>query len=255
MENKKKLYIIICSVAAVVIIAVILCAVLLPRSSRSSDDSTSDSNSGTTEDMLVVENPSDSDAPGTTAPEVTDNRASTDETTPEVTPGETVEITPPEETDRNDKQTQPSEKPVTTEKAETATPPVVTNPPPEDSGSSGGIVIGGGQSGAYSCGVAGHHCEGAETHTYITNLELEGCKYCGSHSCASFYAQDEWGNACYTPSKCPQYDIKKDPVYYCQECGRKCGDGSNGTCVQFVVADNCPNCGEHVAAWTCHTCK
>jgi len=107
----------------------------------------------------------------------------------------------------------------------------------------------------YSCGCANHHCQSAEAHAWILNLELEGCPYCGSHSCPSFYATDKWGNACPDSTKCPKYSEKSDPIYYCQECGKKNGDGSNGTCVQFLHACNCPNCGEHVEANTCHTCK
>lgn len=107
----------------------------------------------------------------------------------------------------------------------------------------------------YNCGVVGHHCEGPETHSYICELEQKGCEYCGSHNCPSFYAVDQWGQGCYTPSKCPKYDIHADPVYYCQTCHKPCGDGRNGTCVQFVVACNCPNCGEQVPAWTCHYCE
>lgn len=256
MKDKKKLCIIAGLTAVMLIITAILCAVLVPDRSRATDDNTSDSPNDTVGDMLLVENPSDSDVLNTIADIAPDD---TDDTTPEIIPGETVEITPPEETDKNDGQTQPAEKPSTTEKAETAAQPVTSAQPKETESpapeSTGGITIGGTQPEPYSCGVAGHHCEGAETHAYITNLELEGCPYCGSHSCASFYAQDEWGNACYTPSKCPQYDIKKDPAEYCQDCGKKLGDGRNGTCVQFVVADNCPNCGEYVEAWTCHTCK
>ena len=107
----------------------------------------------------------------------------------------------------------------------------------------------------YDCGTPGHRCDGPETHAYILNLELKGCPYCGEHGCKSFYAVDDWGNTCYDPSDCPKYDIHNDPVFYCQNCGRKCGDGANGTCVQFVNACSCPNCGEWVEAWTCHTCE
>lgn len=107
----------------------------------------------------------------------------------------------------------------------------------------------------YSCGTDGHHCDGPETHAYIMNLALKGCSRCGSHNCPSFYAVDEWGNTCYDPSQCPKYDVHEDPVHYCQKCGKACGDGSNGTCVQFVSACHCPICGEHVDRRTCHTCK
>lgn len=107
----------------------------------------------------------------------------------------------------------------------------------------------------YSCGTDGHHCDGPETHAYIMNLELKGCSHCGSHNCPSFYAVDEWGNTCYDPSQCPQYDVHNDPVHYCQKCGKACGDGRNGTCVQFVSACHCPNCGEPVDRRTCHSCE
>lgn len=143
----------------------------------------------------------------------------------------------------------------TLEKADDPAQPVTPTLLPEESGNSSDVVIDGEQPEPYSCGVDGHHCSGPEIHSYILNLELAGCKYCGSHNCASFYATNEWGNTRYTPSKCPKYDIKKDPVYYCQECGKKCGDGSGGTCVQFVNPDYCSNCGEWVEGWTCHSCR
>ena len=120
---------------------------------------------------------------------------------------------------------------------------------------SGGIVIGDlTPTQTYSCGVAGHHCTGPETHSYICELEQKGCEYCGSHSCPSFYAVDEWGQGCYTPSKCPKYDIHADPVWYCQTYHKPCGDGRNGTCVQFIIDCTCLNCGEQIKAWNCHYC-
>ena len=96
---------------------------------------------------------------------------------------------------------------------------------------------------------------GGETAAYIKNLELDGCPYCGKHDCPSFYALDEWGSPCYTPNKCPQYDIHEDPVHYCQDCGKPTGDGTVGTCVQFVESCACPICGQWVTAWTCHSCE
>lgn len=183
-------------------------------------------------------------------PEKTDD--TTSDINQDVTDGKipdgAIVLTPDEKTE-DGKTNQTGEKP------DTAAQPVTPTPLPDESGSSGGAVIGGEQSKPYSCGVDGHHCDGPETHAYILNLELTGCKYCGSNKCASFYATDEWGNTCYTPSKCPKYDIRKDPVHYCQECGKKCGDGKDGTCVQFVNSDNCPNCGQWVEGWKCHTCK
>lgn len=131
-----------------------------------------------------------------------------------------------------------------------------TPPAKTEKHESGGIVIGDPTpTQNYSCGIDGHHCTGPETHSFICELEQKGCEYCGSHSCPSFYAVDEWGQGCYTPSKCPKYDIHADPFYYCQHCKKPCVDGTNGTCVQFVIDCTCPNCGEQVKAWTCHYCK
>ncbi len=104
----------------------------------------------------------------------------------------------------------------------------------------------------YSCGTPGHRCDSPETHAFVQNLELEGCPYCGSHSCPSFYGVDQWGNGGFFPELCPQYKAANDAAKYCQSCGRPLGDGSHGTCVQFVNACNCPDCGEWVEAWTCH---
>lgn len=104
----------------------------------------------------------------------------------------------------------------------------------------------------YSCGTSGHRCDSPETHAFVQNLELEGCPYCGSHSCPSFYGVDQWGNGGFFPEFCPKYKAANDAAKYCQNCGRPLGDGSNGTCAQFVNACNCPGCGEWVEAWTCH---
>lgn len=144
----------------------------------------------------------------------------------------------------------------TGEKAqEPASPAKETDSPKNtDNSNGGGIQIGDGDKNTkYNCGSPKHHCEGAETHAYILNLELEGCLYCGSHACPSFYAVDEWGNACYTPSKCPQYDKKKDAVEYCQTCGKKNGNGDNNTCQKWIIDFTCPICGKLVKANECHT--
>ena len=142
-----------------------------------------------------------------------------------------------------------------------ATPVNEAEPEKPDTGNNGGNSGGGIQIGnppveeTYSCGCANHHCQNADAHAYILNLELEGCSMCGSHSCPSFYATDEWGNTGYFPALCPKYNEKSDPLHYCQKCGKKIGDGSGGTCVEFINACNCPLCGEYVEARTCHTCK
>lgn len=105
----------------------------------------------------------------------------------------------------------------------------------------------------YSCGVGGHHCDSKEIHNFIVSMEAKGCEHCGSHSCPSFYVTDEWGQAGIDVTKCPEYNKKKDPLYYCQDCGKKVGNGSNGTCVMFTVDVECPDCGASVSANTCHS--
>ena len=105
----------------------------------------------------------------------------------------------------------------------------------------------------YSCGSKNHHCTTKEEHAFIKSLEEKGCSICGSHSCRSFYAIDEWGNNCYDITKCPKYSEKKDPENYCEYCGKEVGLGDNGTCVRFTVDTKCPICGKKVPAKTCHT--
>lgn len=106
---------------------------------------------------------------------------------------------------------------------------------------------------SYSCGSKNHHCTTKEEHAFIKSLEEKGCSICGSHSCRSFYAIDEWGNNCYDITKCPKYSEKKDPANYCEYCGKEVGLGDNGTCVRFTVDTKCPICGKKVPAKTCHT--
>lgn len=105
----------------------------------------------------------------------------------------------------------------------------------------------------YSCGVSGHHCTNAENHAYISNLEAEGCAFCGSHSCKSFYYVSAAGVPMCNPKLCPEYDSKTDPTQYCQDCGKKVGNGSNGTCEKFLVDGTCPICKEDVKANECHS--
>ena len=106
---------------------------------------------------------------------------------------------------------------------------------------------------AYSCGYKNHNCTSAAEHDFLVSLEDKGCEICGSHSCPSFYALDEWGQQCYDIKKCPKYSEKDDPCIYCEYCGKKCGLGDNGTCVRFTVDAECPICGKTVKAKTCHS--
>lgn len=245
-------------IVALVVVPILMAAIIWGVAGRDSGQSATQPSTSTTPSIQIGV-PTDPDVTDPTIPiptigpgdptQPTDPEPTID---PEVIPDDGSGLTPeePQPTEPTEpKPTEPTEtKPVELEKP--------TEPPVEedDDDNEGGISIGGGTV-PYDCGTEGHHCDGPETHAYILNLELKGCKYCGSHSCPSFYAVDEWGNTCYTPSECPAYDVHDDPVHYCQKCGKACGDGTNGTCVQYVNACDCPSCGEHVDSWTCHTCK
>lgn len=251
MKNKKKQYIIAGAATAAILLAVILCVALISGKSQQTPTKTEpDTNNMVSVSDISIEEPEKTDE---TTSDINDDAegANGDVTAEEIPDGANV-LTPEEKVESENSPEEVGEKP------DTAEQPATPSPLPEENVNNGGgevIIDGGYQNEPYSCGVEGHHCNAPETHAFILNLELEGCSFCGSHNCPSFYGTDEWGNGGLFPKLCPKYDIKKDPAYYCQSCGKKCWDGTNGTCVQFVNSDNCPNCGEWVEAWTCHTCK
>ena len=53
-------------------------------------------------------------------------------------------------------------------------------------------------------------------------------------------------------------EIKEETVTdKCEHCGKVRGDGTNGTCIRYSLADGdmtCPNCGKTIPKHTCHTC-
>ncbi|HCA29942.1 MAG TPA: hypothetical protein DEP23_10415 [Ruminococcaceae bacterium] len=243
MKLTKKNKIIISAVSGIVAVTVIVTTILL-TGGKTPLPVIPDPDTSKTSTNVVVNLPSD-DPSGTETP--TDKEKEDDDGLVIDVGGDPENPAGTGSSDNNDNPVKTPEKPVETQKPEQ----------PADNSNGGGISIGGDDHdhAPYNCGVANHHCASPESHAFITNLEIEGCPICGSHSCPSFYALDQWGYTLYTPSKCPKYDIKNDPLYYCQDCGKKVGDGSNGTCVQFINACNCPLCGEYVPARTCHTCK
>lgn len=59
------------------------------------------------------------------------------------------------------------------------------------------------------------------------------------------------------PGMITTYNAPKDVQVSdtCSRCGKVSGDGKHGTCARWLMGDvDCPNCGEHVEAHTCHTC-
>ncbi len=239
--KKKTLMIIVCATATVILVSALCIASLTGgRTADAPEKETASSDVG-----VIIDDPETEIA---VASVVEDETVDETETEPDVQPDDGTVLTIPDEDEPEPAQPDPD----AGKSAGDAASPIVEQTPPDD-GDGGGVLIGETQA-VYDCGSPGHHCEGPETHAYVLNLETEGCPYCGRHICPSFYAVDEWGNTCYTPRLCPEYDVTKDPACFCQVCGRECGDGSKGTCVQFVTGCKCPICGEQVEAWTCHTC-
>lgn len=233
---KKKKLILVGATSLTLVIAIISTALILskPKERPKTEPLTSQ--------IVTVEKPEDILKPDVISkPDIPETEKI--ETTQPKTPDTVIEVDNKKEADKN----------IIITPAETTEKPVVTTAPPQPDNNTGGINIVGENIEKYNCDVANHHCDGPETHAYISNLELDGCPYCGSHSCSSFYATDEWGNACYTPSKCPKYDITKDSAEYCLICGKKNGDGNNDTCQKWIVDFVCSICGELVPANECHT--
>lgn len=103
----------------------------------------------------------------------------------------------------------------------------------------------------YSCGVEGHVCESAEDHELVVAWEAEGCTFCGSHSCSSFY---EYSGK-YDHTHCPEYDVTNDYSYYCQNCHLPRGEGP-GYCSHNMLGYDatCKLCNTFVPGGSCHHC-
>ena len=111
------------------------------------------------------------------------------------------------------------------------------------------------QFGGYDCGFEGHHCAAQEHHDQVMADMAEGCPHYGGNDCAAFYARNMMGFTQIDFCECPQYDVTKDPVYYCQTCGLPYNaDSGKEVCNWFVVDTNCDYCGEPVKANQCHWC-
>ncbi len=196
------------------------------------------------EEQITIEKP-DKEAEKETTKKEESTTKKTEQATKPVTTKTYVSSTTNKQNPATKKPTQPAttkkSEPTTSKKTETTTnKPETTKPTATETK-------------PYSCSCKNHHCTTKEEHAFIVSLENKGCSICGSHSCRSFYAIDEWGNNCYDITKCPQYSVKKDPLEYCEHCGKRCGLGDNGTCVRFTVDTRCPECGKEVKAKTCHS--
>lgn len=236
MKNTRKL---ICF--ALCIITIVSMFAACGKENKPAEEKTTITEETTTKEPITIEEPSKetTEKETTKKEETTTKKAETTTVKPYTLPSTTKPK--PQVPSTTKKPTQPT----TTKKPEPTTKPTTTKPtttlPAET------------EPKPYSCGKANHHCTTKEEHAFIVSLENKGCSICGSHSCRSFYAIDEWGNNCYDITKCPKYSVKEDPLEYCEHCGKPCGLGDKGSCVRFTVETKCPGCGKTVPAKTCHS--
>ena len=107
----------------------------------------------------------------------------------------------------------------------------------------------------YDCGFEGHACRNDLHHESVMAEINAGCDHCGKHDCPSLLTVNP-ADLFTEPdsSKCPKYDITKDPSEYCQVCSKP-HHGEPGTiCVIYNSDGNCYACGAWIKAWTCHCC-
>ncbi len=110
----------------------------------------------------------------------------------------------------------------------------------------------------YTCGFENHYCSSQRGHEHLLQEIANGCYYCGKRVCVSFYARNNQGLTEQDKYLCPEYDVYRDPWFYCQICNMpkwttiqdvtKC-------CFGYVHDTNCHYCGLWVGAEDCHTCK
>lgn len=110
----------------------------------------------------------------------------------------------------------------------------------------------------YTCGFENHYCSSQAGHDRLMREIADGCYFCGRSECVSFYARNEQGLTQQDKYLCPEYDVYRDPWFYCQECGKPGWQTIQDTtkcCFGYIRDTNCQFCGIWVKAGACHTCK
>ncbi len=234
LKNKKVIVIVSSVLAVLLICTTVFC---LTRGKENPEPVETEPPTSETGKDVVIDEPEDSTEPEESKPigEIEDDGNALK---PDEGIDNTANKTPGSKADEND-----------TPKEEVA-PPAAE---PADTGNNG-ISIGGNPpvEEAYNCGCANHHCQNEDFHASLLNRELEGCPYCGSHSCPSFYAVNEWGYTCYDATLCPSYNAGQDSAKICPDCGRPMWSPDNPTgCFRYLQDTQC-ECGELVPGNTCH---
>lgn len=110
----------------------------------------------------------------------------------------------------------------------------------------------------YACGFEGHYCTSQAGHDHFIETLAKGCRYCAQSDCPSFFARNQWGFNETDRYLCPEYDVYRDPDFYCQDCGRPThltNPDHTQHCFGYIRDMNCYYCGVWVEAHACHTCK
>lgn len=108
----------------------------------------------------------------------------------------------------------------------------------------------------YDCGFKGHACRGDLHHESVMAGINAGCDHCGKHDCPSLLTvnpEDLFTEP--DPTACPEYDITKDPMEYCQICKRPVNGKPGERCIIYQSDRLCLYCGVWVESWTCHCCN
>ncbi len=110
----------------------------------------------------------------------------------------------------------------------------------------------------YTCGFENHYCASQSGHDRLMREIADGCYYCGKSECVSFYARNNQGLTEQDKYLCPEYDVYRDPWFYCQKCNMPTWQTIQDVtkcCFGYVHDTNCHYCGLWVGAEDCHTCK
>lgn len=110
----------------------------------------------------------------------------------------------------------------------------------------------------YTCGFENHYCSSQGSHQRLMREIANGCYFCGKSECVSFYARNERGLTEQDKYLCPEYDVYRDPWFYCQKCNMPTWQTIQDVtkcCHSYIRSVNCYECGVWVEAFACHTCK
>lgn len=109
----------------------------------------------------------------------------------------------------------------------------------------------------YTCTEHDDHCRDQYDHDRLMRNLATPCPYCGQLNCPSYLHVDP-RDLYFETVKCEQYNELKDPMVYCQTCGKPLpymGCDWTQVCCAYLADVVCPHCGVWTEARACHTCR